>query len=102
MAGKGPQLRKGANLKAYWDNFPFAEKQTVTQWKNKLFGNSEFAPSDTCFADIPAGTKISEDEFYAYVSKYSMTEKDHKEKNTCAEMMSHSEFQKFQNKANDN
>jgi len=37
MAGKGPQLRKGANLNAYWDNYDniFKPKKEVLSDKDE-------------------------------------------------------------------
>lgn len=36
MAGKGPQLRKGANLVAYWNNYDnIFRKEEIVHSKNK-------------------------------------------------------------------
>lgn len=98
MAGKGPQLRKGANLKNYWNNFPFSEKNTVTYWKNK-FGDKI---ADECgFKDLPVGSKITEEEYLRRLENCvleedsEMTEKDIDELRNAMNSMSYSEFQKF-------
>jgi len=64
MAGKGSSLRKGANLSAYWNNYPFPEKLTVTQWIDKL---GEKDVDMTAFKNIPIGSKITEEQYYSNV-----------------------------------
>jgi hypothetical protein len=67
MAGKGSQLRKGANLNAYWNNYPFPEKLTTTQWISKL---GEKDVDMNSFKDTPPGKRITEDEYLQKVKYY--------------------------------
>lgn len=98
MAGKGPQLRKGANLKNYWNNFPFIEKNTFTYWKNK-FGDK--IADEKGFKDLPVGSKITEEEYLRRLENCvleddsPMTESDVEELRNAMNSMSYSEFQKF-------
>jgi hypothetical protein len=64
MAGKGSKLRKGANLNAYWNNYPFPEKLTVSQWISKM-GDKNV--DMTAFSNIPLGSKITEDQYLTTV-----------------------------------
>jgi hypothetical protein len=98
MAGKGPQLRKGANLKNYWNNYPFSEKNTVSYWKSK-FGDRIAVESG--FNDLPVGAKITEEEYLSRLDKCileeetEMTEKDIDDLRNAMNSISYSEFQKF-------
>lgn len=91
MAGKGPQLRKGANLPKYWENYPFPEKMTITQWASKIghvLGQDFNHPSP--------GMKITEKEYWALYEAYLL---DLEEADASLEKakgsMSFSEFQKI-------
>lgn len=101
MAGKGPQLRKGANLQKYWDNFPFSEKNTVTYWKNKLGMENH---SDNAFLKLKVGAKITEDEYTSMLEDYQLQidhpldEKDLMIFQSDMNSMSFSEFKKITNK----
>jgi len=98
MAGKGSCLRKGANLKNYWNNFPFTEKNTFTYWKNK-FGDK--IADEKGFKDLPVGSKITEEEYLFRLENCvleddsPMTESDVEELRNAMNSMSYSEFQKF-------
>lgn len=69
MAGKGPQLRKGANLQKYWDNYPFSEKNTVTYWKNKLGMENH---NDNAFLKLKIGAKITEEQYTSMLEDYQL------------------------------
>lgn len=56
-AGKGSKQRKGANNKLYWENFPFPEKLTITQWKQKM-GDDNLE-----FEILSPGHKFTEDQY---------------------------------------
>jgi len=96
MAGKGSKLRKGANLQKYWDNYPFPEKLTVSQWKNKL-GYSNI--DDFNFKDVPVGSKITEQDFLKRVVEIlPLTEEELNDFKDDMDSMSFSEFKKITNK----
>ena len=60
QAGKGSKLRQGANLNAYWNNYPFPEKLTVNQWIEK-HGDKDVDMNS--FKDLSLGKRITEDEY---------------------------------------
>lgn len=101
MAGKGPQLRKGANLQKYWDNYPFSEKNTVTYWKNKLGMENH---NDSAFLKLKIGAKITEEQYLSMLEdyqnglEYTLDDYDLKKFQDDMNSMSFSEFQKITNK----
>lgn len=89
MAGKGSKMRTGANPNKYWNNFPFPERLTITQWKNKM-------GDDIVFDDIPPGTRITESEYLEKVAEFKqLSEKDIEEFKDAINSMGYSEFTKF-------
>jgi hypothetical protein len=95
MNGKGSKLRKGANLQAYWDNYPYPEKLTVSQWMEKL-GISAHEIDIGKYSDIKVGGKITEQEFNnRIVFLEPLTEKEIAEFKDDMNSMSFSEFNKF-------
>jgi hypothetical protein len=99
MAGKGSQLRKGANLQKYWDNYPFVEKNTVSYWKSKLGMENH---SDSAFLHLRSGQKISEIDYMNILENYyidsSLSEKDLEKFQDDMNSMNFSEFTKITNK----
>lgn len=99
MAGKGPQLRKGANLQKYWDNYPFVDKNTVSYWKSKLGMENH---SDYAFSHLRPGQKISEMDYMTILENYhldnSLCEKDLEKFQDDMNSMNFSEFKKITNK----
>jgi hypothetical protein len=96
QAGKGSCIRKGANLNAYWNNYPFPERLTVSQWIEKL---GEKNVNMDSFKHIPTGTKILEEEFYKNVKYFEeLSEKDLEDFRNDIGSMSFSEWQKIKRK----
>lgn len=56
-AGKGSKQRKGANNKLYWENFPFPERLTITQWKQKM------GDDNLDFEILSPGHKFTEEQY---------------------------------------
>ena len=97
MAGKGDKLRKGSNMRAFWNNYPFEEKHTVSYWASKL---GEDISNCEDFDYIAPGMKITEASFMESVErgkkpKPELTDKDIEEMKDCMNTMSFSEFKKF-------
>lgn len=100
QAGKGDKLRKGSNLRAYWDNFPFDEKNTISYWGHKLGYNIS---DHKGFRDVKPGDKLTEFEFMKRIEKKEeslpeITQKEIDEFNNCMNSISYSEFQKITNR----
>lgn len=93
QAGKGSKPRKNANNKAYWNNFPFADRLTVSQWIEKC-GDTEVNMDG--FSDIPVGMRITEEEYTKRLTyDVKLTDSDLQRFQEDINSMSFSEFSKF-------
>ncbi len=97
QAGKGDKVRKGANHKAYWDNFPFDEKNTISYWGHKMGYNILDYKG---FRDVKPGDKLTEHEFMKRIEKGAeklpeVTKQEIEELNNCMNSISYSEFVKI-------
>ena len=97
QAGKGDKIRKGANLKAYWDNFPLEEKNTASYWGCKMGYN---ILDHKGFRDMKPGDKLTEYEFMKRLEKGveklpEISQQEIDELHNCMNSISYSEFQKI-------
>jgi len=100
QAGKGDKMRKGANHRAYWNNFPLEEKNTVSYWGNKLGYDVSLYK---LLKEIKAGERITESEFIRRVENSKVqdqpaTQQEIDEFNDCMNSISYSELAKIFNR----
>ena len=66
MAGKGPELRKGANLEAYWDNYDsiFRKKEVIIHDRSDVMMEAIMQHCDG------SSRLLSEEIAYELINKY--------------------------------